>query len=62
MADDRYKSVVINERLSMIDRLFPKAADNTYLGHPIARWLLTFYVVKSFVAGSIHMFASATRL
>ena len=42
----------------MISRLFPETADNTYLGHPIARWLLTFYVVKSFVAGSIHMFAS----
>ena len=42
----------------MINRLLPETADNTYLGHPIARWLLTFYVVKSFVAGSIHMFAS----
>jgi len=42
----------------MIEKLFPKTADNRYQGHWLAKWLLIFYTVKSFVAGSIHMFAA----
>ncbi len=42
----------------MIEKLFPKTADNQYHGHRLGKWLLIFYTVKSFVAGSIHMFAA----
>lgn len=42
----------------MIEKLFPKTANNSYQGHWLAKWLLIFYTVKSFVAGSIHMFTS----
>ncbi len=42
----------------MIEKLFPQPADNRYHGHKLAKWLLIFYTVKSFVAGSIHMFAA----
>ena len=40
-----------------MNKIFPTVADNNYHGHKIAKWLLMFYVFKSFVAGSIHMFA-----
>jgi len=43
---------------SILDRLFPKVAYNTYNGHKLAKWLLMFYVFKSLLAGGIHMFAS----
>ena len=42
----------------MIETLFPKMSDNQYHGHKLGKWLVIFYTVKSFVAGSIHMFAS----
>ena len=42
----------------MFEKIFPKTVDNQYRGMPVAKWLLIFYVVKSFVAGSIHMFAA----
>ena len=42
----------------MIDKLFPQQADNHYQGHKLAKWLLIFFTLKSFVAGSIHMFAA----
>lgn len=42
----------------MIEKLFPKMADNQYHGHKLGKWLLILYTVKSFVAGSIHMFAA----
>lgn len=42
----------------MLERIFPKAADNTYRGYWIAKWLLILYVAKSFLSGSIHMFTA----
>ena len=39
-------------------RLLPTVADNNYHGHKIAKWLLIFYIFKSFFAGCVHMFAS----
>ena len=42
----------------MIERIFPQTVSNRYQGHGLAKWLLIFYVAKSFVAGSIHMFAA----
>ncbi len=39
-------------------RVLPTVADNNYQGHKIAKWLLMFFVFKSFFAGSIHMFAT----
>lgn len=38
--------------------LFPKIVDNQYKGHKIVVLLLGLYILKSFVAGFIHMFAS----
>ncbi len=48
----------IEKENRMIEKLFPKTVDNNYKGHWLAKWLLIFYVAKSFVAGSIHMFAA----
>ena len=42
----------------MLEKLFPQPADDNYHGHKLGKWLLIFYTVKSFVAGSIHMFAA----
>jgi len=42
----------------MLENLFPKTADNNYKGNKIAKWVLYFYVFKSFFAGCVHMFAS----
>jgi hypothetical protein len=42
----------------MIDRILPKQADNTYRGHPIAKWVLILLTIKALVAGLIHMFTS----
>ncbi len=42
----------------MFEKLFPKTVGNQYRGMPIAKWLLIIYTIKSFVAGSIHMFAA----
>ena len=42
----------------MIEKLFPQQADNHYQGHKLAKWLLIFYTVKSFVAGGVHMFSA----
>ena len=42
----------------MLEILFPQPADDNYHGHKLGKWLLIFYTVKSFVAGSIHMFAA----
>ncbi len=42
----------------MLDNVFPQPADDHYSGHKLAKWLLFFYTVKSFVAGSVHMLAS----
>ena len=42
----------------MIEKLFPQPADDNYHGHKLGKWLLIFFTVKSFVAGSIHMFAA----
>lgn len=41
----------------MWNKVFPKIADNKYGGHWIGLLLLSFYTLKSFVAGSVHMFA-----
>lgn len=41
-----------------MDILFPKIVDNHYKGHKIVLWILGFYVVKSFLASGIHMFAA----
>jgi len=56
-----------------MDRLFPKVADNTYTGHPIARWVFIFIrnyaaettcfsgwsltTVVTIIRSLIHMFA-----
>ena len=42
----------------MLQKIFPTVADNIYRGHWIAKWLLIFYVAKSFLAGGIHMFSA----
>ncbi len=42
----------------MLQKIFPKVVDNSYRGHATAKWLLILYVMKSFLAGSIHMFAA----
>lgn len=42
----------------MLQKILPTVADNTYRGHAIAKWLLILYVAKSFLAGSVHMFAA----
>lgn len=42
----------------MIDILIPKIVDNHYKGNKIALWVLGFYVFKSFLASSIHIFAA----
>jgi len=39
-------------------RLFPKVADNTYTGHPIARWVFIFMTVVTLTRSLIHMFAA----
>jgi len=41
----------------MKEALFPKTADNNYKGHKLAKWILYFYIFKSFFAGCVHMFA-----
>lgn len=41
----------------MWSKLFPKTVENNYTGHVLGFILLGFYVLKSFFAGSIHMFA-----
>ncbi len=41
----------------MWNKLFPKTVENKYTGHVLGLILLGFYVFKSFLAGSIHMFA-----
>ena len=38
--------------------LFPEVANNKFEGSKIAYWVLWLYVLKSFLAGIIHMFAS----
>lgn len=42
----------------MLETLFPKTVDNNYKGHKLAKWILYFYVFKSFFAGCVHMFAA----
>ncbi len=42
----------------MFDVLLPKVADNQYTGQPLAKWFLILLVLKSLIAGSIHMFAA----
>ena len=39
------------------NKLFPKTVENKYSGHVLGLILLGFYVLKSLVSGSIHMFA-----
>ena len=38
--------------------LLPEVADNKFKGNRIAYWVLWIYVLKSFFAGFVHMFAS----
>lgn len=42
----------------MLERIFPETVDNNYKGHGIGKALLILYTFKSFLAGSIHMFAA----
>jgi len=42
----------------MWNKLFPKTADNNYMGHFLGMLILMAFVAKSFLSGSIHMFAS----
>lgn len=42
----------------MLKILLPEKADNTYKGYKITRWLLYLYILKSFFAGCVHMFAT----
>lgn len=42
----------------MWNKLFPKTVNNEYKGHILGLILIMFYTLKSFVSGSIHMFAS----
>jgi hypothetical protein len=46
-----------NSRLPLLDKIFPKTADNKFKGLRLAKWLLALFVAKSFFAGGIHMFA-----
>ena len=39
----------------MIEKLFPQPADDNYHGHKLGKWLLIFYTVKSFIAGSMFL-------
>ena len=41
-----------------MDRLFPKVADNTYTGHPIARWVFIFMTIVTIIRSLIHMFSA----
>lgn len=41
----------------MLNIVFPRTVTNSYKGHKIVKWFLILLVLKSFVSGSIHMFA-----
>ncbi len=42
----------------MLDRLFPGQLNNTYRGHPLAKWAFVLMTVVTLVRSLIHMFAS----
>lgn len=42
----------------MLEQIFPKQADNTYQGHPIAKWVFILLTAKAIMAGLIHMFSA----
>lgn len=43
---------------NIINIVFPKNVNNEYKGNKIALWVLGLYLLKSFFAGMVHMFAS----
>lgn len=45
-------------RRRVLERVFPKIADNSYQGRWTALWVFGFFTAKSLVAAGIHMLAA----